>query len=221
MLYIYLAVTPNFSRMAHALIASIQRHAPVGDMAFIYDTFDESYAEIINTLKMLSILELADRLKDGDKILKLDVDMVVNVHPAKIFEKIDADIIITTRHYQCRYPLNAGTVGYVVNVCTRGFLRFFVAQLEQKTWQPYRDYQRRYGRGDSPHFLDEQDLLCAAWENQNSLPVGVRMHDAGPRWNWTVENGAESLVSLIDNPDYPILHFKGDQKEILTKRSEP
>lgn len=217
MLYIYLAVTPGFSQMAHSLIASVYKHSVISDVAFVYDTFDESDAEQINTLKMFRIYELALRVNPGDKILKLDVDMIVNVHPCRMFDNVTADVIVASRHYKCRFPLNAGTVGYVVNERSRAFLRFFCRQLGEKTWQPYREFQRRFGRGDKQHFLDEQDLLCTAWENQGSLPLGVKMHDAGPYWNWTVEKNAYELLGLIDNPDYGIIHFKGDQKTFLTK----
>lgn len=216
MLYIYIAVTPRMADMANRFIQTINQHVYIGGYRLIYDTFDDCEADKINTLKMQRILYVAESLRINDNLLKLDIDMIVNDHPQKIFDdNIDSDILVTTRQYKCKHLLNAGTVGYRINSRSLEFLIFFNQQLHSKSWKPYVDYQIKHNRqSDTIGWWDEQDLLCTMWENREKLPFDVTMKDAGPKWNWCAEC-VDELIEVISSSEYHILHFKGDQKAAI------
>mgnify|MGYP000529114082 CR=1 FL=1 len=183
----------------------------------------------INTVKMKTLCDFMSRVPDGNNVLKLDVDIILNSNPFGLFEEdVSSDVILVKRQYKCRYKVNSGVVGFRANKRSRDFLLWFCKQLESKSWTRYSDFQMTYGRGTKLHWLDEQDLFCVCAEStpavrqtQFDATIGL----VRPKWNWTCQfdnpespNHAvcvKNMLEKIGDSSYPVLHFKGGLKKYI------
>lgn len=160
---------------------------------------------------------------DGDKVLVLDTDLIVQ---GEVFGAMEgADIFVTTRHYPYWYVCNGGVWGFICNSRTRRFLDFFAQQVRQPTWEPFREFQSKWRHLGNLDWWCDQDMLCVIHGHEN--PVGAKVKDLGPRHNWcpsveesdpgTFSAARADILDKVGNPEYKVLHFKGRLKEVYRK----
>lgn len=206
----------------------------VEDECIIVDIIEyHEKVDMINSVKYIELREYFSQLQNDDRIIQMDADVFINANPFGMFEESSADILLAERQYACRYPYNAGVVGFRVNPNTRRFLDFYCSQLINKTWNPYIDFQRSFGRTSRlAQWFDDQDLfiVCMNQYFLNSTPFEATMGEVSPKWNWTESHDTKNtkiasdrafneavrnMMFKVGDKNYPVLHFKGGMKDVL------
>lgn len=164
---------------------------------------------------------------DGDKVLVLDTDLIVQ---GELFGAMEgADIFVTTRHYPYWYVCNGGVWGFIYGPRTRQFLSFFAQQFRQPTWEPLKAFQDKWMplRGEylPLDWWGDQDMLCVIYGQ--GCPGGATVRDLGPKYNWcpSAEEGESEtfvaaradILSKVGDSEYKILHFKGRLKDVYRR----
>jgi hypothetical protein len=159
----------------------------------------------------------------GDKIFSLDVDTIIQ---ADIFEAIDGtfDFGYTTREYPYWAPINEGVWCLEYNERSTRFLKFFLDQVTNPTWEPFINFSKKFGhdcKGKS--WFSNQDFLCAQY--LFGIDNFCRIKDIGWQYNYcpsveecdpkTYDNAKEDIISAFGSKNIKILHFKGRLKNIM------
>jgi hypothetical protein len=188
----------------------------------LHDIETTDYARKQNALR-IELLKSLD-LRFGDHVIVSDIDVIFQSDPFAVFGT-EFDVFFTTRHYQYHYAVNSGVWGFRVNERSKRFVTFFIRQVFARSWKSEREFGSRFGRNPyGPGWYVDQDFLCTVYENLGSLPreiSGVRFYDAGFKYNFCPsydiygEAAVEELKSKLGNPDYVVLHLKGELKHVM------
>ena len=159
--------------------------------------------------------------KYGDNVFVLDTDLLVQDDIFKVFER-NFDVCYTTRYYKYYFPINAGVWGFKYNERSKKFLKFYVEQMLNPTWQPYIEFCKKFKHNSLDWWCD-QDFLCTVYNNSGNLPVKCKILDIGPKYNFcpgtdinSFEVAKKQIINQVNNKEYKILHFKAKAlKKIL------
>ena len=155
-------------------------------------------------------------LQYNDNIMVFDADLIFLDDPFNVF-KTEFDFMYTTRHYQSEYKANGGVWGYKYNKSSETFLKHYVDNLNEPTWEPYLNFRKNHAHNKDLNNKDwwvDQDWLCVCDKyktniNEGALGFSITLFDAGPDYNWIIRNGASEVLEKIDKQDKHILHLKG------------
>lgn len=181
--------------------------------------------------KVLTQYRFINALPDGSKVISADADLHFLKDPFEAFKPYiysktqdqKFDIVVTTRPYQYKYPINAGVVMFNVNDRVRRFLTFVMSQLYDLTWQPLIDFQKKFGHTGTDWYID-QDLWCAVYLNRQEIleRFDVLVDDIGPSMNYcphadgdSTEQGKQQLMQAYNEKSVHVLHLKSRLKELL------
>jgi len=155
-------------------------------------------------------------LQDGDNILTLDADLIFVKNPFDVFEN-NFDFMYTTRHYSSEFKPNGGVWGYTVNDSSKNFMKFYIDQVNNPTWNPYVKFRKSHPHNRDINNKDwwvDQDFLCVCDRfkneiNEGSLGFDVKLYDAKSKYNYIITNGYKEAVSEIEKEENYVLHLKG------------
>jgi hypothetical protein len=179
----------------------------------IYDIPEEEWVNKRMSSKIKRLLKMD--FKHGDNVFVMDTDLFIQEDIFKIFER-DFDVCYTTRGYKqvVPAPINAGFWGFKFNDRSEKFLKFYIDQMYNTTWEPYIKFEKsmkplqRKSFGGRLDWWCDQDFLNAVYLNGSSVPFECKIVDIGPKYNF-----AHATVGLIGNKNYKVLHFKGGRKK--------
>ncbi len=168
------------------------------------------------------------RLNENDRIICFDPDILLQDDPFKMFEG-KPDMIYTTRHYKCKFSVNAGVFGFAGTKAGKRALNFFVEQLHKKDWEEYKAFLKRYEHYYMCDWWVDQDFICCV--DQYGLPFEAKAKNCGPEWNYCPDYGSlpidpikydnvkKDLFSKIGTK-YKALHFKGKMKHEMLEATK-
>jgi len=183
--------------------------------------------------KVDSTRKLCNNLKDSDKVLVFDNDILFQNDPFLMFsQKPNNDFYYTycimstpdslrEEHLwkTMTYRINGGVRGLIVNDSSKQAMELWVSNLLQPTWDKWIDFAPR--REHEPNVLDwwgDQDFLNCL--DQHPPPFNLKKVDAGYRFNyytstWGHFNDNLNMGNKIGNKDYVVIHFKSNFREVF------
>jgi hypothetical protein len=165
---------------------------------------------------------LVGTLGNGAHIMSADVDTYFLKDPFQPFaDRPGMDLGVTTRDYPHWAPINAGVFYLRVSERVRAWLQWFVAEIHDPRWAPYRSIQTKQGHTGLDWDVD-QDFLCACWNERVALRslLGLNVEDAGPIYNYcpTVEvypDAEERIRKAYREKSVAVLHLKSGLKSLI------
>jgi hypothetical protein len=188
---------------------SILSHHP--DFKIIYVPADWTDKRFY--LKMSELRKI--QANEGDRIMVLDGDTLC-MKPLDNFFIERTDIVLTTRHKNDEFRINAGVWGFIKNEVTDAFLNHAAATITNPSnWLPYYHLKvnHPWTRARSLTNIDwpvDQDYLEIVYTHRNDLlshiniDAKVSVHENGT-YNFIVGSADHPLVKEFD--PY-IVHFK-------------
>lgn len=240
--YVYTTVTENFIPHYKAMRESLASACPGAKLLTTAVNMPKSRCgadfeasvpdpKSICGFRVSHVANLAQSFKNGvDSLVVLDSDTLVQGDIFGMFREKYCDVLLTSRQYPCRYPVNAGVQGYKITHGSKNFLKHYASQLKDKTWPPFVDFQKRFKRFvPGYNWLDDQDYLCAVYLScvieSKDHPAGISIDDVGPYYNWSESEDSvvragyprsvEGMLKKIGDPRYKVLHFRGGFKSLM------
>lgn len=252
--YVYLLVDNNYEKYARIFLRSLSRYSPDCTVLFngynidgnvirkawpgrlqFYNVPKADYIDRIATVKIERLALMP--FKDGDNVLVLDVDMLVQSDPFVMFG-CNGDVIVTGRPVKFKHLINGGVWGFRYNETGRKFLDFHIEQVHKKDWKPYKKYLKKFRHYDLVNWSVGQDFLNTIY--LHSLPFDCNIVKFGAEWNYCLHSGSsaryksfEALAKsehfkeskrkyeeALDNKEYKIIHFKSKMKFIMEQYAE-
>ena len=187
--------------------------------------------------KVFSVNKISQMLKDNDLLLVLDVDLLFQSDPFYLFKEFpNFDLYYT--HALMSKPdslrkksiwksvetkVNGGVWGLRINSISKELLSFWLNCEKDKYWEVWDQFPLRKkhlinGLTDLNWFFDQDFLNCI---DLNEIPLSKKLKkiDVGYKYNyftstWGFFNVELNMGNKIGNPDYPIIHFKGNFKDV-------
>ena len=187
--------------------------------------------------KVLSVNKICSLLKDEDLLLVFDVDLLFQSDPFNLFKEFpNFDIYYT--HCIMSKPeslrkrelwesvetkVNGGVWGLRISALSRELMNFWINCEKDNYWDVWDQFFLRKkhlinGITDLNWFFDQDFLNCI---DLNEIPLSNKLKkvDVGYRYNyftstWGFYNLDLSMGNKIGNQNYPIIHFKGNFKEV-------
>jgi hypothetical protein len=178
-------------------------------------------------LKISSVRHI--KANDGDRIMILDGDTLCRKNIENFFTP-GADLILTTRHYEAPFKINAGVWGFIKNANTDLFLQHASETiLNPLNWSAYYQLKMNHPWTNARSLTNidwpvDQDYLEMIYKHRQSLSdeisinLNVHVHENGI-YNCIVSTINDDIISEID--PY-IIHYKnqsGDKWRAETKRN--
>ena len=168
-----------------------------------------------------NIIDDPQMSSDGDFIMVLDSDLYFQDNPFKLFTEFnDGDVFITSRGYPYRWSINAGVWGFINNKISRKFIKYYINQIHNPTWDKLVEFRTLARRDNNPDWWVDQDFLCVI--NDKGLPKelsNLKVIDIGHKYNYCpatdrvgYPQAAAMLKKAIGDSEYKILHLKGGLK---------
>jgi len=180
---------------------------------------------------------LCEKSKEGDQILVFDNDLLFQNDPFRMFlDNKNGDLYYTHcimskpeslrpegLWKSVRYRVNGGVRGFIANENSRKFLNFWIDNLLNPTWDkwiehpPHRSHQADKARTVIDWWGDQDFLNCV---DINDPPFELKRIDATYKYNyftstWGFFNDELNMGNKIGNPDYCVIHFKGNFKDVF------
>jgi len=178
-------------------------------------------------------------LKDGDEVVMLDVDTMVQGSLFDVFESVfdigytsrpslADDVPLWRRKVSHELPVNLGYTAFRWSDRVARFVDIWSLQIMSPTWSPYMWLMERYARVDSHCLCGDQDLICAiVLENHNPF-VQVAFTDLTSKYNWFPdvdqkhhqEQAWEQIKPKLGDGNYRVIHLKGHLKPLASRIAE-
>ena len=185
--------------------------------------------------KVFCVKKICKKLKDDDLIMVCDVDVLFQADPFLLFKEFpNYDFYYT--HCLMSKPeslrkewksveskVNGGVWGLRVSDITRELMSFWIKCEKDDHWKVWEQFSLRKkhlinGFTDLNWFFDQDFLNCI---DQNEVPLSKKLRkvDIGYKYNyftstWGFYNLDLNMGNKIGNSNYPIIHFKGNFKDV-------
>lgn len=187
--------------------------------------------------KISSVKKICHMLNDNDLLLVCDVDLLFQSDPFNLFNQFpNFDIYYT--HCLMSKPdsmrekklwqsvetkVNGGVWGLRISKLTKELMSFWVKCEKNNFWKDWDQFFLRKkhlinGVTDLNWFFDQDFLNCIDLK-EVPLKNKLKKIDVGYNYNyftstWGFYNVNLNMGNKIGNPNYPIIHFKGNFKEV-------
>lgn len=173
--------------------------------------------------KIETLEDFVQGLSSKDKILVSDVDMYFLANPFTAFKEFEFDVGLTTRGYECYFPINGGVFYLVGNEKTKEWLRWHVSEIHNMTWPPYRALNARHRQRFGLDWAVGQDFLIACWQEREWIKrtKGIAIEDVGCKYNYCPpsnkwgQKAFEAVRKAYREKSMVTLHLKSTLKDIL------
>jgi hypothetical protein len=170
--------------------------------------------------QLKNILNEVPEASNGVDVIMADTDIIFRGNPFGAFDEYQFDLGFATRFYPYPSPVNGGMVFLRNSIPIREFINQVCRQILSPSWKPYIDWK-------NPNNIDwncDQDMLHAIYRNpvffQDMFKIIVK--DVGHKYNYcpgTDVFGTEAAFVLLKwafiERVFPVLHFKGNAKDLL------
>ena len=167
--------------------------------------------------------------KDSE-LLVLDCDLLFQNDPFLMFEKFpDQDFYYTTcimstpdslrpesLWKSVTYCVNGGVKGYRHTTNTINFLDFWIDNNLNLTWNKWKDYEDRHKENGVDWWYCQDFPNCI---HNFEPPINLKKINVGYKFNyftstWGFFNENLEMGSKIGNPEYAVIHFKANFKDV-------
>lgn len=181
--------------------------------------------------------DLSYKLDEGTELLVLDLDLLFQDDPFKMFKKYKKKDIFWSCSLMSTpdslrpeklwklvdYKVNSGVWGIRISKDIVKFMNFWVENMLNPTWKKWVNY--KYNKSHSINgkinlnWWCDQDFLNCIEENDDILEMfNLKKIDVGYKYNyytstWGYFNEELSMRNKIGDKDYKIIHFKGHFKD--------
>ncbi len=192
--------------------------------------------------KVFCVKKICKMLKNDDLILVCDVDVLFQADPFCLFKEFpNYDFYYThclmskpeslrkeTIWKSVESRVNGGVWGLRVNDITRELMSFWIRCEKDDHWKVWEQFSLRKkhlinGVTDLNWFFDQDFLNCI---DQNEIPLSKKLRkvDIGYKYNyftstWGFYNLDLNMGNKIGNSNYPIIHFKGNFKDVYNVKN--
>lgn len=189
--------------------------------------------DIKNNLQYKKILiskRLCECLELNSKILILDFDILFQNNPFLMFEQYPNNDFYYTHYIMSTpdslrpeelwksvlYKVNGGVWGLIVNENSKKLMKFWIDNLLNEKWEPWKKYKPRQNRIGNLNWDVDQDFLNCI--DLYELPFTLKKVNVGYKYNYFVStwghfNKKLNMGNKIGNSDYVIIHFKANFKD--------
>tara|TARA_Y100000589_G_C27090329_1_gene603619 strand:- start:242 stop:1150 length:909 start_codon:yes stop_codon:yes gene_type:complete len=192
--------------------------------------------------KIFSVNKICQMLNQNDKLLVFDVDLLFQGDPFKLFEEFpNYDIYYThsilskpdslRKKYiwdSVKSKVNGGVWGLRISKLSKELMSFWIKCEKDNYWKVWDQFYLRKehlidGITDLNWFFDQDFLNCI---DLNEVPLSQKLKkvDIGYKYNyftstWGFFNVDLNMGNKIGNYDYPIIHFKGNFKDVYNLKN--
>ena len=181
--------------------------------------------------------DLSNALEDGTKLLVLDLDLLFQDDPFKMFtEYKNNDLYYTCSILSTKdslrpkkvwmsidYKVNGGVWGIKISSKVKKFMEYWVDNLINPTWINWKEYKYNKihsvdGNVNLNWWCDQDFLNCIEESNDFEKEFQLKKINVGYQYNyftstWGFFNPELSMGNKIGNSEYKIIHFKGKFKQ--------
>lgn len=159
------------------------------------------YADFKNQRMFMKYVILHEILKQNlnDIILCSDIDIYFKCDPFKNLPK--NDILVTTRFYEYKFPINGGILFVRSNNKT---IKIF--GLKFKQWSK---------RNKNKDWFIDQNYLIKLYKNNVTFDIGSNYNYCPPVDLYKLKMATQLLYKAYKNPEIKILHLKGALKNCI------
>lgn len=190
----------------------------------------------INYYGLLMLRNVLKTLNKNDQILMLDVDLLFQKDPFKMFsEKPNNDLYYTycimskpeslrpeKIWKSVKWKINAGVWGIRINNTTNELLEFWIKNIEEESYQDWINFELRLSHlinGKSDIWWCDQDFLNFIDNYKLPLTRDLKKVDIGYEYNyftstWGYFNEELTMGNKIGDENIAVIHFKSNFKEL-------
>lgn len=176
------------------------------------------------------ISELSKQLNDNDKLLALDCDLLFQNDPFLIFKE-EGDFYYSHSILSLpdslrpeniwrnvNYRVNSGVFGFNINENIINLLNFWMQNLDKPSWDKWVNYKPWVvDHSKNKWWWVDQDFINCI--DNNKLPFQLKKVIFSYKFNyftstWGFFNENLEMGSKIGNPEYAVIHFKANFKDV-------
>lgn len=181
--------------------------------------------------KILITKNLLDKIDKNDKILILDCDLLFQNDPFNLFNDKQGDIYYThsilstpdslrekSIWENVEYKVNGGVWGIIKNENSIKLMDFWIKNLLDNSWDKWLNFKLHIDHGikNLNWWVDQDFLNCI---DNHELPFQLKKVIFSYKFNyftstWGFFNENLEMGTKIGNPEYCIIHFKANFKDV-------
>ena len=181
--------------------------------------------------QILKLYELSLELNENDQLLALDCDLLFQNDPFLIFQENSGDFYYShsivclpdslrpeSIWKSVTYRVNAGVFGFVINKQSIKLLDFWIQNLNKPSWNKWVKYKPwNVDHAKNKWWWVDQDFINCI--DNNKLPFELKRVIFSYKFNyftstWGFFNENLEMGSKIGNPEYAVIHFKANFKDV-------